>query len=137
MPRAAPRSRPEGSPRLRVGRATVLPTTHRLRDSADFSAVLRSRRSGRAPGPRLVVTVGRSDTDTPRVGLVVSKAVGNAVVRNRTKRVLRHRMATLLPVVPDHIDVVIRANPAAGSVSAELLRSDLDRQLRTAIERRR
>lgn len=68
---------------------------------------------------------------------MVSKAVGNAVVRNRTKRVLRHRMAALLPSMPEHTDVVIRATPAAGTAGADQLRTDLDRLLATAIERRR
>ncbi|MFC6704687.1 ribonuclease P protein component [Flexivirga alba] len=115
----------------------MLPTKHRLRDSADFSAVLRSRRSGRAAGPRLVVTASSSPADASRVGLVVSKAVGNAVVRNRTKRVLRHRMAALLPTMPEHTDVVIRATPAAGAAGAGDLRDDLDRLLTAAIDRRR
>lgn len=115
----------------------MLPTNHRLRDSADFSAVLRSRRSGRAAGPRLVVTAASSPAEANRVGLVVSKAVGNAVVRNRTKRVLRHRMAALLPTMPDHTDVVIRATPAAGVARAAVLRRDLDGLLTTALERRR
>lgn len=78
-----------------------------------------------------------SGTDSSRVGLVVSKAVGNAVVRNRTKRVLRHRMADLLPTLPEHLDVVIRANPAAGVAPAAELRSDLDGLLGTAVARRR
>ncbi|HWC22680.1 MAG TPA: ribonuclease P protein component [Flexivirga sp.] len=115
----------------------MLPTNNRLRDSADFSAVLRSRRSGRAAGPRLVVTASSSPADAHRVGFVVSKAVGNAVVRNRTKRVLRHRMAALLPTMPGHTDVVIRATPAAGAARADDLRRDLDRQLAAAIERLR
>ena len=37
----------------------------------------------------------------PRVGFVVSKAVGNAVVRNRTKRVLRALMRARIAQVPD------------------------------------
>lgn len=115
----------------------MLPTNNRLRDSADFSAVLRSRRSGRAAGPRLVVAALSSPADGSRVGLVVSKAVGNAVVRNRTKRVLRHRMATLLLAMPDHADVVIRATPAAGAARADELRNDLDLLLPAAMGRRR
>nr|WP_221185672.1 ribonuclease P protein component [Flexivirga oryzae] len=114
-----------------------MPTKHRLRDSADFTAVLRSRRSGRAAGPRLVVTVAPPRGDISRVGMVVSKAVGNSVIRNRTKRVLRHEMADLLPGLPTELDVVIRATPAAGTAPAALLRDDLDRLLDAAVRRRR
>ncbi|RNI19653.1 ribonuclease P protein component [Flexivirga caeni] len=115
----------------------MLPTKHRLRDSADFSAVLRSRRSGRAPGPRLIVTVTPAHGSCSRVGFVVSKAVGNSVVRNRTARVLRHEMAALLPKLAGDHDIVIRATPAAGTASAESLRADLREQLPAAVARRR
>ena len=60
----------------------------------------------------------------PRVGFVVSKGVGNAVVRNRTKRRLRAAVATELAGIPDGADVVVRAQPAAARATyAELLES--------------
>lgn len=49
-----------------------------------------------------------------RVGFVVSKAVGGAVVRNRVKRRLRHLAARQLVSTPAVRDVVVRALPAAG-----------------------
>jgi ribonuclease P protein component len=65
----------------------------------------------------------------PRVGLVVSKAVGNAVVRNRTKRRLRAIAATRLSGIPDGYDVVVRANPAAAKATYAELDDALTRQL--------
>lgn len=60
----------------------------------------------------------------PRVGFVVSKAVGNAVVRNRTKRRLRAAVATELAGIPAGVDVVVRAQPdASGATFAELTES--------------
>ena len=51
----------------------------------------------------------------------MSRAVGGAVVRNRTKRRLRALMAARLGAVPHGIDLVVRANPAAaGATSGEL-----------------
>ena len=99
--------------------------------------MLRSRRSGRATGSRLGVTVAAPQSAHTRVGLVVSKAVGNSVVRNRTKRVLRHQMAALLPLLDDELDIVIRATPAAGAASSTDLRSELERLLDLAVQRRR
>jgi ribonuclease P protein component len=64
-----------------------------------------------------------------RVGLVVSKAVGNAVIRNRVKRRLRHLLREQLGQLPAGAVLVIRALPRAGSASSAELRADLERCL--------
>jgi ribonuclease P protein component len=71
----------------------------------------------------------------PRVGFVVSKAVGNAVVRNRTKRRLRASIATRLTGIPAGLDVVVRANPAAADATWDELDLALGRQLEKACRR--
>lgn len=63
--------------------------------------------------PRPLVTVGG-----PRFGLIVSKAVGPAVVRHRVARRIRHVCAELRPSVVCDADVVIRALPGAGTASS-------------------
>ena len=73
----------------------------------------------------------------PRVGFVVSKAVGNAVVRNRVKRVLRALMSTRVPQLPDGIDIVVRANADLPGSPRALLVQDLDRLLSTVLRRAR
>ena len=73
-------------------------------------------------------TDARADAP-PRVGLVVSKAVGTAVVRNRTKRRLRALMAPRVRTIPGGYDVVIRANPPAAQATYAELGADLDRLL--------
>jgi ribonuclease P protein component len=113
----------------------VLPAGHRLRTSADFSTALRG--SGGAPavrfGSRLIV-VHATMTDAraglpPRVGFVVSKAVGGAVARNRTKRRLRALMAARLSRLPAGSDLVVRANPVAAEANSVELGAELDRLL--------
>jgi ribonuclease P protein component len=71
----------------------------------------------------------------PRVGFVVSRAVGNAVVRNRTKRRLRAGVATRLNGIPSGFDLVVRANPAAGAATFDELDSALGRQIEKACSR--
>jgi len=71
----------------------------------------------------------------PRVGFVVSKAVGNAVVRNRTKRILRAVMSARIGRVPEGVDVVIKANPELPGTPHALLVQDLDRLLATVLRR--
>lgn len=91
-----------------------------MRSSAQFSATVRSgTRSGRR---NVVVSVRLSDEEEPtRVGFVVSKAVGNAVVRNKVKRRLRELAAATVRIQPQGQDIVVRALPASAQASwAEL-----------------
>jgi len=67
------------------------------------------------------------------VGFVVSKAVGNAVVRNRVKRRLRHMAREHLAVLPGSAVLVVRALPAAADASAAELGGDLARCLERAM----
>jgi len=105
----------------------VLPAPNRLRQRADFTAAVRSSGGLRAGSRLMVVHAHPTGTRAglpPRVGFVVSRAVGGAVVRNRTKRRLRALVANRLDRFPDGLDVVVRVNPAAaGATSAELARS--------------
>jgi ribonuclease P protein component len=68
----------------------------------------------------------------PRVGFVVSRAVGNAVVRNRVRRRLRHLVRDRLPELSlpsPGVVIVVRALPAAAGASYDELRGDLARCL--------
>lgn len=68
-----------------------------------------------------MVHVRRDDrsADRPaRLGLVVSRAVGNSVVRHRVSRRLRAVMAPHVDAAPPGTDFVVRANPAAASATS-------------------
>jgi ribonuclease P protein component len=68
-----------------------------------------------------------------RFGFVVSRAVGNAVVRHRVQRRLRHLARERLAGLPPASEVVVRAlAPAADAAYAEL-GADLDRCLQRAL----
>ena len=118
----------------------MLPKQHKLSSPTDFS---RTIKRGRRAGSRTVV-VHLLDHSTgpdagadpvhqggPRVGLIVSKAVGNAVIRHRTSRRLRHVCAGLFDSLPATADLVIRALPAAGAASS----GELERDIRRAVKR--
>ena len=110
----------------------MLPARHRLRDKADFTSAVRGPGASRAGGRLIVVHANRTDARAdlpPRVGFVVSKSVGNAVVRNRTKRRLRASVASRLGGIPAGLDLVVRANPDAGRADFAELDSAVARQL--------
>lgn len=88
----------------------------------------------------MVVHAVRTDPSEglpPRVGFVVSKAVGNAVARNRVKRRLRAIVGTHLTELPEATDIVVRANPAAATASYQRLEADFTSQLASCLTSRR
>jgi ribonuclease P protein component len=120
----------------------VLPADARIRSSRDFgSALKRGRRAARggvvvhwAPAPQRTEDSSAEPPTTPpaadanrtaRAGFVVSKAVGNAVVRNKVKRRLRHAAAVELPHWPPGTEVVVRATPRAAERDFAELQRDL------------
>ncbi|MFK4083324.1 ribonuclease P protein component [Kribbella sp. NPDC020789] len=112
----------------------MLPASNRLRRSDDFR---RAVRSGRRAGRRAVVVHllpwdGPDDLrpEPARVGFVVNKAVGNAVLRNRVHRRLRAVMAARLPDLPAGSLTVVRALPSSASASYDDLVADVDGALR-------
>jgi ribonuclease P protein component len=111
----------------------MLSAANRLRRSADFSTVVRA--GSRAGRRTVVVHVLRTDaTDAPRCGLVVSRAVGSAVVRNVVKRRLRHLMREKMPQLPEGSMLVVRALPAAAGADFAALGADVDAALDRALD---
>jgi ribonuclease P protein component len=117
----------------------VLPAAVRMRTSAEFSDTV--AHGARSAAGALVVHVRRPDAPTTapapstHVGLVVSRAVGNAVVRHRVSRQLRHLLADRIGAVPPGSRVVVRALPPAAEAGSAALATALDRALARATER--
>ena len=57
-------------------------------------------------------------TDGSRLGLVVSRKVGNAVARNRTKRLVREWFRRGRGGVSEGFDLVVIARPGAAQLEA-------------------
>ncbi|GEN81523.1 ribonuclease P protein component [Actinotalea fermentans] len=113
----------------------MLPAELRMRRSADFEATV--RRGARAGRGTLVVhcrAVSDADAAT-RVGLVVSRAVGGAVVRNQVRRRLRGVVVEQRATLPAGADVVVRALPPSSGAAYGTLTDDFRSALRAAVRR--
>ncbi|WP_344684511.1 MULTISPECIES: ribonuclease P protein component [Actinomycetes] len=134
----------------------MLPRRHRVTVASDFRAVTRA--GGRAGGSCVVISARLADRPNHpgdpapgvgpdatawRCGFIVSKAVGNSVVRHRTQRRLRHIIWDIMREgsveVPEgaRLDVVVRALPAAVEAAHDELISEVRSTLLRAVRKAR
>jgi ribonuclease P protein component len=107
-----------------------------MRRSAEFElTVRRGSRAGRALLTGHLLVRGRDGAQAPLVGFVVSRAVGNAVVRNKVRRRLRSVLRGYLPTLPGGSLLVVRAHPQAASARQADLAAELDLVMGTLMRR--
>ncbi len=73
--------------------------------------------------------------EEPRVGFVVSKKVGNSVVRSRTKRRLREIMRARLDSLPAYASVVVRTRVGINEIDHDTLVGEVDSALASALRK--
>ena len=87
------------------------PKSVHIRSRLDFSRVY--EQGSRVSDAVLLVTAARNDEPQTRIGLSVSKRCGNAVHRNRWKRLIREAFRLSQAEMPTSIDLVVQ--PRAGA----------------------
>ena len=101
--------------------------TDRLHRSAEF---LRLQRNGvRFQSPHFVLYAGTLDKDgeRPRLGVTVSRRIGNAVVRNRVKRRVREIFrAEMRASLPARTSIVVIARAGADTLKPAAIRDELN-----------
>ncbi|MEB3103237.1 ribonuclease P protein component [Ferviditalea candida] len=87
---------------------------YRLVKRDDFNKVYRFGKSV-ANRQFVLYVMKRRETEAFRLGVSVSKKVGNAVVRNRIKRLIKEIVRANRGKIPEHYDLIIIARkPSAG-----------------------
>jgi len=108
----------------------------RIRKRADF---LRVQSEGqRASTPHFVLLVAAGEAQSPsRLGIVVTKKIGNAVARNRVKRVCRECFRLWPPpgFVPEAIDLVVIAKEGAPELGLAAVRAEWERAHASLLKR--
>lgn len=114
----------------RVQPAESLSRCGKLRIESEFQ---RLRVEGQPWSGRLVVIrVLANQHDEVRLGIVASKRLGNAVKRNRARRLIREAMRRLCPRLRPGWDVVVIARAPILAVSMPQVEIDLEHLLRRA-----
>ena len=93
----------------------------RLLKSAEYDRVMKRRQS--AGDGMIVLYAASNENHHPRLGLIVSRKCGNAVVRNRWKRCLREAFRLELANLPQSLDMVVLPRRGAEPDVSRLRRS--------------
>ena len=113
---------------------------NRLRHNDDFR--LTTRKGVSAARSHVIVHLAvlsspevKRIQEEPRVGFVVSKKVGNSVVRSRTKRRLREIMRARLDSLPAYASVVVRTRVRINEIDHDTLAGEVDSALASALRK--
>ena len=102
----------------------------RLTRSTDFKRV---RHDGQSYAhPLLVLIAIENQLSTTRVGVAAGKSVGNAVKRNRAKRLIRAAARELYPQIESGYDLVLIARAPIIQVKMSQVRDALQQLLQRA-----
>ena len=106
------------------------PKTARLSESSEFA---RLKRDGTSQAGRyLVLSFLRHGEGSPRLGLITTRRVGGAVIRNRIRRRLREAYRATLPQLQEGVWVVLIARHRAAEATFAQLQEEWLRLARRA-----
>ncbi|WP_347548202.1 ribonuclease P protein component [Pseudalkalibacillus hwajinpoensis] len=99
-------------------------SNYRIKKNSEFQNVFKNGNST-ANRQFVVYVLKRSDQPQFRIGLSVSKRIGNAVTRNRVKRLVRESFHQLSDQIKFPYDFVVIARKPASDMSFEEVKSSL------------
>jgi ribonuclease P protein component len=97
------------------------PRAARLTEAGEFARV---KQAGRSFHGRYMIMGVYRDRPSLRFGLITSRRVGNAVLRNRLRRRLREMLRLAQSGMIPGVWIVLVVRAAAGSVKTDALRSE-------------
>ena len=112
------------------------PSSSRVRKRVEFLAIQDGGQRVSTARFVLILSVARGES-SPRLGITASRRVGNAVVRNRAKRLVREAFRATRELWPEGVDLVVIVKRSTeslplSSVVAEFqgARANIERKIR-------
>jgi ribonuclease P protein component len=112
---------------LKEGSAQLFPKNRRVRKRSEFLRIQETGSRVTLPSA-IVLLAARSDDGPPRLGITVTRKFGNAVARNRAKRLFRELFRRASALLPSCVDfVVIPKTSVASTLSLARLHDEWTR----------
>lgn len=102
----------------------------RLQRSPDFQRVWKEGQSW--AHPLFILWAAPNGLSRTRIGFIASRKVGNAVARNRARRLLREAVRHLYSHIPAGWDLILIARRKIATVKAQVVQSALGATLQRA-----
>ncbi|PID83018.1 MAG: ribonuclease P protein component [Clostridiales bacterium] len=94
-----------------------------IKNNRDFIKVYKNGRS--YVGAYVVLYAFKNEYNTKRIGITASKKVGNAVVRNRVRRLIRNSIVKEFEKFQDGYDYVFVARVKSAGISQEKMQKNI------------
>ena len=118
------------APSCKGSRKTVLLMTERIKANRDFRRLFAKGKV--FVSHEFVMYVLKNRKESTRVGVTCSKKIGNAVRRNRSKRVLREAFRSIVNEIPAGYDFIIVARSVTADKKSCLIAEKMRKTLVTA-----
>jgi ribonuclease P protein component len=103
----------------------TLPRQGRVRRRSEFLAAQRKGKKLHTQHFVIYSAARADDGQTSRLGITVSRKVGNAVVRNRIKRLVRETFRRHRALFPEGTDIIFIAKPGSAALTLSELTQEV------------
>lgn len=94
-----------------------------LKNQEEFDRVFNE---GRRSSGRYLSVIVRRNVSESRIGIIVNKKFGTAVIRNRAKRVIRQAFNKLIAKTGDVIEIVVIPRTNAGVAGTSVILNEME-----------
>lgn len=119
--------------KTQVPPASAFGRNQRIIKSGEFTRLLRQG-SCAADGVLVLFTMPATDSSVTRLGVTIPRRVGNAVTRNRWKRLIRESFRTQQDAIPAGYDYLVRPKKGA-EPTWEAIQRSVPRLAKKAVKR--
>jgi len=96
-----------------------------IKKSLDFKNIIRYGEQVENDNFKLVININDNINDIVRLGYIINKKIGNAVIRNRTKRIIKEILRSLNKKNKKSLDLIVIAKKPISNLTIHVLKEQI------------